>query len=186
MSTHVVAGVATNVSVETHLQPLTGEHLRLRTTIRDNQACLDVAANGIWGGRFERTYVDVRVFNPFASSNLSSSVPSSYVQHEKIKKRAYEKCLREVEHATFVPAVFTTTGGMGKCASAFYKQIALLLAEKISEPYASAIAYIRCWLSFALLRASVMCMHDSRSLCSARDEFSHSAMVAVAEANIRH
>ena len=61
-----------------------------------------------------------------------------------------------------------------------------LLAEKISEPYALTIAYIHCRFSFALLRASVMCMRGSRSLCSARDEFSQSAMVAVAEANIRH
>ena len=78
--------VATNVSVEPHLQPLTGEHLRLRTAIQDDQSRLDVAANGIWGGRFERTYVDVRVVNPFTSSNLSSLVPSSYIQHETIKK----------------------------------------------------------------------------------------------------
>ena len=180
--------VATNVSVKPHPQPLTGEHLHLCTAIQDDQARLDVAANGIWEGRFECTYVDVRVFNPFASSNLSSSVPSSYmyVQHEKLKKRAYEECLCKVEHATFVPAVFTTTGEMGKCASAFYNRIASLLAKKISEPYASTIAYIRCRLSFAVLRASVMRMRGSRSLCSARDEFSDSAMVAVAEANIRH
>ena len=59
-------------------------------------------------------------------------------------------------------------------------------AEKIGELYVSTIAYIFCRLSFALLRTSVMCMHGSRSLCSARDEFSDLAMVAVAAANIRH
>ena len=111
--------VVTNVSVEPHLQPLTGEHLHLRTSIRDNQTRLDVAANGIWRGRFECTYVDVRVFNPFASSNLTSLVPSSYIQLEKIKKIAYDNGLCEVEYATFVSAVFTATGKMGKCASAF-------------------------------------------------------------------
>ena len=90
-----------------------------------------------------------------------------------------------MEHATFVLAVFTTTGGMGKCASAFYKWIASLLAEKISEPYASTIAYIRCH-SVLLYSGRVVCMRGCRSLCSARDEFSDSAMVAVAEANVRH
>ena len=59
--------VATNVFVEPHLQPLTWQHLHVRTAIREDQAHLDVGANGIWGGRFERTYVDVRVFNPFVS-----------------------------------------------------------------------------------------------------------------------
>ncbi len=29
-------------------------------------ARLDVAASGLWGGRRERTLMDVRVFNPFA------------------------------------------------------------------------------------------------------------------------
>ena len=29
-------------------------------------ARLDIAANGFWGGTFERTYFDVRVFNPHA------------------------------------------------------------------------------------------------------------------------
>ena len=27
---------------------------------------LDIAINGFWGGHFERTFVDVRVFNPYA------------------------------------------------------------------------------------------------------------------------
>ena len=107
----------------------------------------------------------------FASSNLSSSVPSSYVRHKKIKKQAYEERLHEVEHATSVPTVFTITGGRGKLASAFYKQIAFMLAEKISKPYASRKAYIHCRLSFALLKANVMCMHGSCSLCSACDNF---------------
>ena len=75
--------VATNVSVEPHLQPLTREHLQLRTATRDNQARLDVAANVIWEGRFERTYVDVWVFNPFASSNLSSSMRRSRKEHTR-------------------------------------------------------------------------------------------------------
>ena len=71
--------VATNVAVEPHLQPLPGEQLRLRTAITDDNARLDVAANGVWGGRFERTFIDVRVFNPYAPSNQSSSLPATYI-----------------------------------------------------------------------------------------------------------
>ena len=43
--------VANNVTVEPHLQPVTGEQFCHRSTIKDDQACLDVAASGIWGGR---------------------------------------------------------------------------------------------------------------------------------------
>eukprot|EP00117_Sycon_ciliatum_P032256 scpid60665/ scgid25052/ len=170
--------VATNVSVEPHLEPLSGEQLSLRT------ARLDLAANGIWGGRFERTYIDVRVFNPFAPSNRSSSVSAAYTRHEKAKKRSYEQRLRDVEHASFVPAVFSTTGGMSKCASALYKRIAVLLAEKTGESYSLTMAFIRCRLSVALIRASVMCVRGSRSMFSAHAPVASSAAVVAAEASI--
>ena len=176
--------VATNVSVEPHLEPLSGEQLSLRTAIRADAARLDVAANGIWGGRFERTYIDVRVFNPFAPSNRSSSVSAAYTRHEKAKKRSYEQRLRDVEHASFVPAVFSTTGGMSKCASALYKRIAVLLAEKTGESYSLTMAFIRCRLSVALIRASVMCVRGSRSMFSAHAPVASSAAVVAAEASI--
>ena len=35
---------------------------------------LDIAANGFWGGRFERTFVDVRVFNPFSKTNRNTTL----------------------------------------------------------------------------------------------------------------
>ena len=114
--------VATDVSVEPHLQPLTGERLRLRTSIQDAGARLDVAASGIRGSRFERTLCDIRVFNPHVRSNRfsSSSLASVYSRHEQEKRRAYEKRVREVEHASFLPLVFSTTGGCGKAPSAFF------------------------------------------------------------------
>ena len=36
-----------------------------------------------------------------------------YRKQEKEKKRAYEEQIREVEHGSFSPLVFTTAGGMG-------------------------------------------------------------------------
>ena len=44
--------------------------MNLLTANTDTNAHLDIAADGVWGGRFERNYFDVRVFNPFAQSNL--------------------------------------------------------------------------------------------------------------------
>ncbi|XP_065177350.1 uncharacterized protein LOC135808131 [Sycon ciliatum] len=175
--------VATNVSVEPHLEPLSGEHLSYRTAIRDDQPRLDVAANGVWGGRFERTFFDVRVFNPFASSNQSSSISATYVRQEKAKKRSYEERLREIEHASFVPLVFSTTGGMGKQSASLYKRIASLIAEKSGEPYSVVMSFIRCRLSFALLRASVMCLRGgSRSVFAVHAPVSSSASLVAAEA----
>eukprot|EP00117_Sycon_ciliatum_P022927 scpid97720/ scgid19636/ len=80
--------VAYNVAVEPHLQPVTGEQFRLRSANVQEQARLDVAASGLWGGRFERTFIDVRVFNRCASSNRPTSLASTYTREEKEKHRA--------------------------------------------------------------------------------------------------
>ena len=46
-----------NVSIEPLLQPLTGERMRYRSAIVEEHARLDVAVSGLWGSRFERTYL---------------------------------------------------------------------------------------------------------------------------------
>ena len=50
----LIKQVAHQVTIEPHLQPLSGEHLRYSTANTEDQARLDVAASGIWGGRFDR------------------------------------------------------------------------------------------------------------------------------------
>ena len=177
--------VANNVSIEPHLLPLTGEALRYRSAITEDQARLDVAASGVWGGRFERTFIDVRVFNPFASSNRSASLAAAYTRHEKPKRRAYEERIRMVEHSSFVPAVFSMTGRMGKASSSLYKIIASLLSEKTGEAYSTTMAWIRCRLSFALLRSSIMRIRGARRLFGpAVDAGTGFAALVVAEAAI--
>jgi len=78
----------------------------------------------------ERCYTDIRVFNPFASSNSGTALSSCYRKHELSEKRAYDLRIREVEHSSFTPLVFSATGGMGHEANIFYKRLASLLSEK--------------------------------------------------------
>ena len=92
----------------------------------------DIAANGFWGGHHERCFLDVRVFNPHAPSNRQSQLSATY---ERIKKRAYEQRVMEVEHASFTPLVFAATGGMANEATHFYKRLASHLATKWDQPY---------------------------------------------------
>ena len=75
--------------------------------------------NGFWGGRSKKSFVDVHVFNPLAASNASSSLFLNYRRHENIKKRAYARRAREVEHATFTPLVMSVSGGFTHEASIF-------------------------------------------------------------------
>ena len=81
--------MCSDICVEPHLQPVTGELLNGASANTHDGARLDIAANGFWGGKFERTYFDVRVFNPHAPTNKQQSLSSTYKKHERIKIRAY-------------------------------------------------------------------------------------------------
>ena len=126
---------------------------------------LDIAANGFWGSSFERAFFDVRVFNPHAPSNRHTNLQSVYSKHEQIKKRAYEQRIREVEHATFSPLVLSATGGLAREADTFYKRLASMLASKWDHTYSSTLCWLRCRLSFSLLRSSIQAIRGARSSC---------------------
>ena len=70
-----------------------------------------------------------------------------YKKHEREKKRIYEQRIREVEHSTFTSLVLSTTGGIGKEAVTFYKQLASLLSVKWDLSYSTTL----CWLSLQLI-----------------------------------
>ena len=152
----LLSEVCQGVSREPHLQPLSGETMSHRSANTDNGARLNIAAFGFWGGRFEKAFLDVRVFNPCAQSNRQVSLPSAYRRHEQEKKRQYEQRVQEVEHSIFTPLVMSTTRGMGRAATIFFKRLASFLSEKRKISYSKTMCWIRCHLSFALLRASIM------------------------------
>ena len=69
----------------------------------------------------------------------------------------------EIKHGSFSPLVFTTSGGMGTTATVVYKRLASLIAEKHDTSYHRTIHWLRCNLSFSLLRSAIMCLRGSRS-----------------------
>ena len=90
-----------------------------------------------------------------------------YQRQEMMKKREYQYGgrVREVELASFItPQVFSTTGGMGREGNVFYKRLASLLADKQGWAYGTTMSWIRCVLTFSLLRSAVMCLRGSRSI----------------------
>ena len=124
---------------------------------------LDVSANGVWGGRFEKTFFDVRVFNPHAPSNKNLTPSACYRKHEREKKRAYEQRIREVEHSSFTPLVLSATGGMGREATSFYKRLSSMLAQKWDFPYSTTLCWLRCRLTFSLIRSAIQALRGARS-----------------------
>ena len=109
--------------VELLLRPITGETFNLRSASVEEQAGLDVVASGVhvWDGRSEKTFIDVRVFNPFALSNRSSTLAACYNKHncKKEKRKRYGQQLN-MPHL-FQWYMLFVTGGASKCALSLIK-----------------------------------------------------------------
>ena len=128
---------------------------------------LDIAPNGLWGGRHERTFLDVHIFNPYAPSNREVALSSCYKKHKKIKRRDYAQRVREVKHASFTPLVLSATGGMANESTHFNKRLASLLAIKWDQPYSSTmhVLVIRCRVAFSLLHSAIQSIRGALSSC---------------------
>ena len=168
---NLMSGVCHSVGTKPSLQPVTGEQFEHRTANREDGARLDIAAQGFWGRDRQGAFFDVRVFNPHAPCYQNSTLAQRYRKNELEKKRAYEERVREIEHGSFSPLVFSAAGGMGTIATVVYKRLASLLAEKQGRPYSSTLHWLRCRLNFSLLRSAIMCIRGSRSV------FSHEGQV---------
>ena len=123
------------------LQPVTGETLN----------------------RQRSAFFDVRVCHPNADSFREMTPQQIYKQHETEKKRQYSSRVMEIEHGTFTPLVFTTTGGMADECRRYHCRLAELISTKKGEPYAATISWIRTKVSFAILRGALLCLRGSRT-----------------------
>ena len=70
----------------------------------------------------------------------------------------------EVEHGTFTPLVFSTSGVMAHECSAYHKTLAEKLANKKSERYEDVMRYLRVKFSFLALKSTLLCLRGSRTI----------------------
>ena len=110
----------------------------------------------------EKAFFDVRIFHPNANSNRSKTLPQLFASHESEKKRAYNQRIIDVEHATFTPLVFSTSGGESLEYLRFHKRLATLLQIKRGESYSEAITYIRRRTRFCILRTILIAVQGFR------------------------
>ena len=78
LTAKLLTEVCSQVATEPELQPVFQEEFSLSTANAQDGTRLDIVMNGFWEGRFECAFVDIRVFNPFAPSNNTSSLPTCY------------------------------------------------------------------------------------------------------------
>ena len=116
---------------------------------------------GFWS-RMRRAFFDVTAFSPFARSNRGQSLAKLFKENELRKNREYKQRILQVEHGDFNPLVFATSGGMGPQATAVVKRLGKHLAEKQNLEPSVVMGWLRCRLSFALLRSTLVLLRGSR------------------------
>lgn len=159
----VMTEACNSVAVEPILTPVEERTFEHPSTTTDPNARVDIVAGGVWGGRFERAFFDVCVFNAFAQSNIARPLTSTYEFHERRKIAKYAERIREIEHGSFVPLVFSSSGGCGPTTQKCVKRLAFLLSKKRKIRYSDAINWLRRRIAFSLLRASSQGLRGARS-----------------------
>ena len=144
------------------LTPLTGETFELRSANVEDHARVDVAARGVWI-KGSRAFCDVRVFNPLAPTYQKQTLKAAHISNEKAKKREYSKRVRDVEHGSFTPLVFSCFGGMSIECSKFYNRVSDLLSDKRNISGSLSRSWIRTKLSFSLLKTANLCIRGSKT-----------------------
>ena len=137
----ILSEVCADICTEPPLQPLSGETLTYATANVEDGTRLDISAAGFWRGQHQKAYFDVKVFNLNAS----------------------EQRIREIEMASFTPLVFSTSDDMSGCTNVFFKRLAYLFSLKKKLDYGNVMAWLRCRLSFSLLRSAIACLRGARS-----------------------
>ena len=74
---------ATVLTIEPRLQPLTGEHLSFSSSNSSQEARLDIAANGVWGSHFVRSFL---TFGSLIRLLLLIVYPPSPLRTENMRK----------------------------------------------------------------------------------------------------
>ena len=107
ITANLLTEVCRDVQVEPDLQEVSNEGLSGRSAITTDGARLDIAASGFWGGRHERTFLDIRVFNPYAPSNRQTTTDKCFRKHEMEKKRAYTNNVSGKSNMPHLPLLFS-------------------------------------------------------------------------------
>ena len=142
------------VEVEPQLQELSGEVFDYKSANKEADARSDIKCCGFWSNK-RQAFFDVKVVSPFARSYARMSPAQLFKMAENAKIREYGERIREVEHGDFNPLVFTCTGGMAPQCHLVMKRLAEQMSKKQNIQHSVVSGWLRCRLSFALLRTII-------------------------------
>ena len=159
----MMRSVGHDVESEPNLQPVVNKQGYCKTANTADDARLDIRARGFWR-RGQNAFFDVRITNADCLSQQDKSIKQVLSKHETEKKRSYNKRVMEVEHGSFTPLVFTTSGVMAHECTVFHKSLAEKISRKRNERYEEVVRYLRVKFSFLALKATLLCVRGSRTI----------------------
>ena len=173
-----------DVCREPMLQPLTGEVLHGKSANRADNARSDVRVNGFFG-KHRDAFFDVKVINALAISNFNTEPKKLYEEHARQKRREYGQRVVQVEDGDFVPLIMLSTGSMGPEMTSAVKKVCNEIAFREKREYAEVATLTRAQLSFALARASLVCLRGSRTISVQSQEPLSNVDLAMTELDVR-
>ena len=132
-----------------------------KSTSSDGALVADLCVRGVWIPQSEVLF-DIRVVDTDAQSYRNRTPLAVLCSAECDKKRKYSQACLD-QRATFTPLCVSVDGMMGHEAAVFLKQIADLLSAKWETDYGLVMGWIWTRLSFAILRATLLCIQGCRT-----------------------
>jgi hypothetical protein len=121
----------------------------------------DLGVRGVWQPQEEALF-DVRVIDTDAPSYAARPVSSILASAETCKKNKYQAACEE-RRASFTPLVMSVDGILAKEANVFITRLADRLSAKWQKSYAETVGWVRTRLTFAIIRATGVCIRGSRT-----------------------
>ena len=127
----------------------------------------DLCVCGVWEPQTEALF-DIRVVDTDAQSYRARRPCNILRSAEVEKKRKYlQACVNR--YATFTPLCVSTDGMLGSEAEFFVKRLGDFLAARWERPYSIVMGWVRAHLSFAILRAALLCVWQLYQVEEPRD-----------------
>ena len=120
----------------------------------------DLATRGLWQSQSE-ALLDIRVIDTDAASYCHRPVCAVIKSAEEEKKRKYNEAV-EARRGSFSPFVLSVDGYVGVEAGCVLRRIAEVLSRKWEKNYGQVMDWVRCTMSFAVIRATGLCLRGSR------------------------
>ena len=161
LEAELMKSVCQDVEIEPVLQQVVNKNGYRGSANLADDARLDVRARGFWRAG-QNAFFDVRITNADSESQRTNTVKSIMRKHENEKKAQYNQRVIQVEHGTFTPLIFTTSGAMGHECQKYHKTLAEKISAKNGERYEEVMRYIRVKISFLVLKSTLLCLRGSR------------------------